>query len=139
MNPQQKINELSQEYTVDKTELGKIMVIASATLLLFSIHTTLTLQNTKEKATKLDERLDKAYTLINSQRFNNSLNALEDTKGTKIGPMYLGAAKAFRKAQNATKTAEQLQEELKARSQAYQWNILVSLLGIVAGALIIYM
>jgi hypothetical protein len=134
----EKIEKLRQEYTLDTAELGKIMLISSITLFIISVHSTLTLQESSKQADQLHNSLEKTDAIINSQDFNDSLDALEDTQGTQIAPRFIKAAEAFRNAQNTTQTADEMRKDLENTTKVYQWTTLISILGAVAGAVILY-
>lgn len=133
-----KKQDILQKYTLDKKEMGKVMLVASITLFIVSVHSVFILQNASSQASSLYDSLEKTDAIISSQDFNQSIDALEDTQGTRLAPRFMTAADAFRSAQNTTEKAEKLEADLNSDTQVYQWTALVSILGTVSGALLIY-
>lgn len=138
MGLKQKIQEFEYEYTLDQTELGKILAIVSLTLTLFSVHAILSLQPAIEEAQSAEDRLQQLDQVVNSERFNQSLNALEDLQTTTVGDDIQYALRTFRGMQVTVEDQQQIYTDLEKVHSQYQWLFLIGLLGIIAGVSLIY-
>ncbi|MFB6199842.1 MAG: hypothetical protein ABEJ83_03110 [Candidatus Nanohaloarchaea archaeon] len=132
------LQKLEKQYGIDRKELGKTLLVASAAILAVTVPTVLELQSAAKELDAANTELNKASTIIQGQDFQESLEALESVEGTNLAPRYLTAAEAFRTAQNATENLEEVEEGLRSGSKIYQWITLLSILGIVAGATILH-
>jgi hypothetical protein len=138
MGLKQKIQEFEYEYTLDQTELGKILAIVSLTLTLFSVHAILSLQPAIEEARSAEDRLQQLDQVVNSEQFNQSLNALEDLQTTTVGDDIQYALRTFRGMQVTVEDQQQIYTDLEKVHSQYQWLFLIGLLGIIAGVSLIY-
>lgn len=138
MNLKNKINELEYDYTLDEKELGKTLIIVSFTLLMFSIHTILVMQPAIEEARTTDERLNQLDQVVNTDEFNQSLNAMQDLQSTDVGEQLDYALQTFQGMQVTVEGQEEIYQDLERTNTRYQWLVLVGLLGIIAGVSIIY-
>jgi hypothetical protein len=138
MGLKQKIQEFEYEYTLDQTELGKILAIVSLTLTLFSVHAILSLQPAIEEAQSAEDRLQQLDQVVNSEQFNQSLNALEDLQTTTVGDDIQYALRTFRGMQVTVEDQQQIYTDLEKVHSQYQWLFLIGLLGIIAGVSLIY-
>lgn len=132
------IREFEYEYTLDEAELGKTMVIVSFTLLLFSVHTILVMQPAIEEAKNTEDRLNQLDQVVNTQRFNQSLNAMQDLQSTSVANDLDYALQTFQAMQDTVTGQEDIYQNLERTNRRYQWLVLVGLLGIIAGVSIIY-
>jgi len=137
-NPRKKLRELEYEYTLDQKELGKIMVIASLTLLLASVHTLVQLQPAMEEAETAEERLSQLNSVVNTAQFNDSLQALQDLEGTSMGDRMEYALSTFEGMQVTAQDQKNIYERLDKTHETYQWLVLISLVGLVTGIAVIY-
>lgn len=134
----EKLEELRSRYTFDSREFGKVLLVASVTLLVVSVHATLQFQQASEKTDALNDNLTETSGIINSQGFNESLEALESVRGTDIAPQFITAADAFRQASSSFSLAEEANKGLENSSQLYRWLVLLSIMGMVTGMSFIY-
>lgn len=137
-DPRKKIRELEYEYTFDKTELGKVMVIASLTLLIVSVHTLMTLQPAIDEAKQTEQRLNQLDAVVSTDAFNDSLEAIQDLQGTNLGEQMQYAVSTFRGMQTTTNDQQAIYSELEQASKTYQWLVLTGIIGLVAGLATIY-
>ena len=137
-DPRKKLQELEYEYTLDQKELGKIMIIASLTLLVASVHTLVQLQPAMEEAQTAEERLSQLDAVVNTPQFNDSLQALQDLEGTGIGDRMEYALSTFEGMQITVQDQKNIYEQLEKTHETYQWLVLISLIGLVTGIAIIY-
>lgn len=127
-----------RDYTVNQEELGKILVIASAALLVTSVHAALQFGNSHEKVEDLNQELDKTQAVMQSEDFNESMEAIESVQGTQIGPRFSSAVEAFNGAENSIHKAEEAESDLQTASTVYQWLTLIGIMGIIAGLSLLY-
>jgi hypothetical protein len=139
MELKRKIQEIEYEYTLDRSELGKILFITSATLFLFSVHAVLTLNPVLEESEQTEQRLDQLGQVVQTERFNESLGALQDLRTAGIGEDMQYALRTFRGMRFTLQEQESSYDTLDKTVNTYQWLVLVGLLGMVAGASTIYL
>lgn len=133
-----KIEEIEYNYTIDRNELGKIMIIASTTLLFFSVHTLLSLEPAMQESSDVDQQLSQLESVVNTDRFNDSLGAIEDLESVSIGEDMQYAVSTFRGMQITASEQQEIYRTLEKTNETYQWLVLLSIIGIVTGGAIIY-
>lgn len=135
------MEKIPEEYKVDKRELGKVLLIASAAVFVVSVHSAMTLNSAIEGVHKTNNQLDDMSNIMQTQRFNQSMQALESTdtyEQVDIYGQFSAALKAFNTAEGAFDSMDRVSSDLKESYVTYQWLVLASILGGVAGAVIIY-
>ncbi len=138
MNLSEKIRELEYSYTLDQKELGKILFIASTTLLIVSVTSLFQTRSTINDVNEMSNDFSQLDAVLNTQRFNDSLSAIQSLEGTAAGEKYQYAAQTFRGMQHAIDEAENAEERLLYLKKLYQWLTLISVLGASAGLTVIY-
>lgn len=133
-----KVDEIEYNYTVDRNELGKIMIIASTTLLFFSVHTLLSLEPAMQESSDVDQQLSQLESVVATDRFNDSLGAIEDLESVSIGEDMQYAVSTFRGMQVTASEQQEIYQTLENTNETYQWLVLLSIIGIVTGGAIIY-
>jgi hypothetical protein len=139
MKLKEKIQDLEYEYTIDQSELGKILFIASATLFLFSAHAVLTLDPVLEDAEQNNERFNQLDQVVQTERFNESLQALQDLRTAGIGEDMQYALQTFQSMRDTLQNQEETHQRLDKTLTTYRWLVLVGILGMVAGASTFYL
>ncbi len=146
MKPKQKIQELEktaedlhEEYGIDRRELGKILVIASTTLLIVSIHATLTLQSVSEELNQVNRQFDRAEAIIESQGFQTALEDISRIQGSTLANSAQQAVESFEQVSNSTDRIEEAGTEVENQADTYRWLVLVGILGNVAGVVTVYL
>ncbi len=134
------LGRLEERYTVDRRELGKILVIASTALLVLSLHSALSFQSALGEVEKVNRDFDKAQGIIESPGFNDSLEALQSARGggAQITNQFVTASNAFLEAREALERSEKAEDELEGTYNQYRWLVLIAVLGEVAGIAVIY-
>ncbi|MFT4892367.1 MAG: hypothetical protein ACI8Z7_000139 [Candidatus Nanohaloarchaea archaeon] len=126
------------DYTINQKELGKVILIASAALLVTSIHASLQFQDSHAKIQQLNQDLDRTEGVMQSEDFNDSIEALESVQGTQIGPRFSSAVEAFNSAENSIQNAESVESDLETSYNIYQWLVLIGIMGVIAGFSLLY-
>lgn len=137
----EQVERIPDKYRIDKRELGKVLLIASAAVFVVSVHSALTLNAAIDEVEKTDSQLSEMEAIIESDSFNQSMQALESTDTYEQVDLYgqfSTALEAFNSAQNGFNSIDDVSEGLENSYSIYQWLVLISLLGCVAGAVIIY-
>lgn len=136
-----RISEIFNEYTLDTTELGKVITVASISILLVSIPSALEYKNSYEEVEELNRNLDNLRGVMETDGFDTGMDSIETTLATSDIP----GAGEFRQLyssfdqMNATLTElEELESRLDSSYQTYQWIILFSITGTVSGLALIY-
>jgi general stress protein CsbA len=138
MGLKETILRFKEQYTVDQRELGKILIVASITLLFFSSYTVITLRSSAQQLGEAGNDLNQLSKAINSKKFNSSLEAIEDVRTTTIGDKFQYAASTFRATQGVVNTYVKASNEFTERYKTYQWLVLIAILGLVAGITLLY-
>ncbi|MFB6204396.1 MAG: hypothetical protein ABEJ75_01990 [Candidatus Nanohaloarchaea archaeon] len=141
MNPVEWIEHVPERYRVDKRELGKVMIVASTALLVVAVHSVFVFQDAMSDVNRAEEKLSTAEAKMSSSGFNQSLQAIQslDTyEQVNIYNHFREAAESFSAAKEALNSIESASEHLEASYRLYQWLVLISILGEVAGFAIIY-
>lgn len=140
MDLKEKIKDLrgSLYFEVDRNELGKMMVLVSATLLLVSIHSFRGYDQAANSLDRANTELEQASNLIQSDRFEQSMGAVESVRGFNPSESFNQVIDAFDSAESAVNKTQQAEETVKDRRETYQWYSLIGVLGIVAGIAVIY-
>ncbi|MFB6241458.1 MAG: hypothetical protein ABEJ36_01485 [Candidatus Nanosalina sp.] len=134
-----RINELEYEYTLDQRELAKILIIASTTMLLFSVHVISNLQEASASIDSADQKFAKVKSMVSSEDYNQSIQALQDIQEGSISQRMQYAASFFNEVQDATYSLSKVESTLDGLIGTYRWIVLISILGEVAGVSLIYM
>ncbi len=138
MDLKQKIREIEYQYWLDKTEFGKVLIIASLSILVVSIHAIYTVNNAVEHASDSNERMQNTAMLVGSDAFQNSMENFADTGATIGGEPVSEVVSDLQYASESVQQVEQLSEDLEQARTTYQWTVLLGILGLVAGITAIY-
>lgn len=136
-----QLERIPEKYRVDKRELGKVLLVASAAIFVVSVHSALTLNAAINEVDNTQSQLNEMEVIMESQSFNQSMSALESTdtyEQVDIYGQFSTAVDAFNSAEGAFNSMESVSEGLENSYGIYQWLVLTSILGMVAGAVIIY-
>lgn len=134
----QKATEIHREYGLDRTEFGKILVIASVSMLVVSIHATLTLQSVTEEVESSNNQLEQTSAIINSNNFQQAVSQLEQIRSDRISSQLNTALDSFERVDSSIEQTKQVEERLNTQVKNYQWMSLIGIIGIVAGIAAIY-
>jgi len=136
----QKVQELEYEYWFDQREFGKVMIIASLSILAISLHALFTIGGAVEYAENSTERLETTEILLDSDRFQQSVQALSDTGLTIGGGRDIDRVTAeLQYAFNSVERFERMSEELNQAQKTYQWTVVIGFLGLVVGITAMYL
>ncbi|MFO7794092.1 MAG: hypothetical protein R6V35_03910 [Candidatus Nanohaloarchaea archaeon] len=138
MDLKQKIQEIEYEYWLDKREFGKVMIIASLSILVVSIHAIYTVNDAVDQASNSSERMETTAVLVNSDSFQNSMENFADTGATIGGEPVSEVVSDLQYASESVEEMNQMSEELENARTTYQWTVLLGILGLVAGITAIY-
>ncbi len=129
----QRIMELHEEYGIDKTELSKIMIIASTTLMIISIHATMSFQSAHESVSNANNELSEASAVVNSQQFQEGVESISRLSESRLTNQVETATNALQNANSSLEETSQAEEKLGSTTEMYQWLTLIGILGNVAG------
>ena len=139
-NISQKVQEIEYEYWFDQREFGKIMIIASLSILAISLHALFTINGVVDQAENATERLEKTNILLNADEFQQSINALSETGLTVGGGRSIEAvAGELSYAVNSVEIFNQVSGELNQAQKTYQWTVVIGILGLVTGITAMYL
>lgn len=127
-------------YTLDRSEMGKVLVVASTTLMVVSGHAVLQLSATESKLSDSYDTAEQVSNTVNTRGFNRSLRTLASfqagTDASRQVRTLLSAASSMRETSSEIAESEQTIEETK---EMYQWLVLLSGAGLITGLLERYM
>ena len=138
MGLKQKLQDIEYGYWLDKREFGKVMIIASLSILVVSIHAIYTVNAAVEQASNSSERMETTAVLVSSDAFQNSMENFADTGATIGGEPVSEVVSDLQYAAESVNQMEELSNELENARTTYQWTVLLGILGMVAGITAIY-
>lgn len=125
--------------SIDQQELGKILIIASFTLFLVSLHAFYTVSDLEQDLQDFDGEVSQTTAVLNSDSFNSSLQALKGVNALNVESKAVTIIDGMNKANEALKSSDQLKKNAEASKSTYQWLSLISLLGFVSGLVLFVM
>lgn len=131
------IRNLEMTYTIDTTELGKVMTVTSLSILLISAHAALSLQHSLTEVENANEELERINGMMSSESFQSSMEALETT-AVEISEDFEQVYQGFNSLDSGINTLGSVETNMRDRYNFYRWIILVSIIGIIVGASLIY-
>ncbi|EGQ43320.1 MAG: hypothetical protein J07AB43_13110 [Candidatus Nanosalina sp. J07AB43] len=118
------INDLS----VDQQELGKILLIASFTLFLLSLHAFYSVSDIEQDLQDLDGEMSQTSAVLNSDGFNSSLQALREVNALNVESKVVRIIEGMSEANEALGSLDQVEKNAESSKSTYQWLSLISLL-----------
>lgn len=134
--------KVPDRYQWDRNEFGRLLIVVSVAVLILSIHSVTVLQTSIDDVGDSTKKIERAQGIMNSQGFNQSLQAIESIEtyeDVDISNQFVQASSAFQAAANAMESIDETEDQLRLNLAIYRWLVLMSILGIVAGAGIIYL
>ena len=125
--------------TIDQQELGKILLIASFTLFLVSLHAFYSLSDIEQDLQDVNGGVSQTSAVLNSNTFNSSLQALREVNALNVESKVVRIIEGMNKANQALQSSEQLEKNVEGSKSTYQWLSLISLLGFVSGLILFLM
>ena len=119
--------------SIDQQELGKILLIASFTLFLVSLHAFYSLSDIEQGLQDVNGEVSQTSAVLNSNTFNSSLQALREVNALNVESKVVRIIEGMNKANQALQSSEQLEKNVEGSKSTYQWLSLISLLGFVSG------
>jgi hypothetical protein len=133
------IIDLHNEYGLDQQELGKIIFITSFAMLVVAAPSALTLQEASDELKKAETDLTRAEAVIQDRNFQRSLDQVTAVvQGSGLSRNLNNMADAVNSSAEAVGTVGATQDNIEQRAETYKWVSLISLIGIVAGLVTIY-
>jgi hypothetical protein len=123
------------DYTLDRAEMGKVLIVASATLLVVSAHAVLQFSATESKLSDAYTDSKRVSSLADSQSFNRSLRTLASFRtGTQVSRQVRTLVDTASTMQSASQDIQQeAQQNLGEKREMYQWLVLISVAGLATG------
>lgn len=134
----EKLEHLRQEYGWDKKEFGKVLFIASASLLVVSAHAALTLQSVADNVEESNDQLERTSGILNSDSFQQAVDQLQKIQSQRISTQINVALDSFQQAEKSIEQSQKMEKELKSTAATYQWISLIGIIGMVSGIAVIY-
>lgn len=127
--------QATQKININQQEIGKMLTLVSLTMLIFSSITLVTLQDINQDLQDVESNYSQINTLIQTQDFQQGI---EDLQTEEISDEALSATLILTNALENTSDLSETSQQLEETHETYQWMILISILGIIAGITTIY-
>jgi hypothetical protein len=135
----EKLQKFEYRHRIDQREIGRVLLVASTTLLIFSLHGVVNLSSGAKSLDSLESNYSSVSSMVGTEEFNDTVKALEDVQGGEIGRRMQYAADVFRGLQVTSGQIESAANSVNSLADMYRWLVLLSVLGMVAGISLIYM
>jgi len=139
VNFKEKIQEIEYSFEFDQVELAKMLILVSTTVLIFSVHGITMLNSTSERLEGLEEDFSEVSGMVNSEGFNETIDALRDVQQGTISERMQFAANSLQNLQETDAELSQSADDIENMLNLYRWLLLLAVLGEVAGVSLIYM
>lgn len=130
--------DLREEYRIDQKELGKIMFISSLALLVTSAPAALTLQDTYSTVESANNDLNQVQSIISSDGFQRNLQVLNERVSGDLGSTIEQISSGMERTNTSLQRLESTETKLEEQANTYRWMSLISIMGMVAGIVTIY-
>ncbi len=124
---------------VNQRELGKVLLIASTVLLVVSLHAFYSFSDIESNVNNLDQEADETVALLNSETFNNSLQALRDVNALDVNRKVGTIEQGMKSVRSTLQESQGVVQSAESSKETYQWLSLFSILGIISGAVLFLM
>lgn len=119
----------------DAVESGKMLSVFSFALLIFSIHGYYTMQNVQDSIVESEQAVQDGLSYVNSAETQRIMEALQDVQG--VTQEFRAVEQGFNEARESLEAAGQAREKVESTKNHYQWMVVLSTSGIVAGILVV--
>jgi hypothetical protein len=134
----EKLEGFERSHFFDQREFGKVLIVVSLSMLIFSVFSLTQINDTVETTSTLQSEFSELSAVMSTPQFNSSLSAIEDLETSSIGQDFGLAAQTFRALQERVNAFNAVNSELGTLQKTYQWMVLISILGLAAGITVIY-
>ncbi|WEL19265.1 hypothetical protein [Candidatus Nanohalococcus occultus] len=135
---EETVKDVERSYVIDQTELGKILLIASLSLMVASIPSAMTLQSAQDDINAVNQDLDEVQGVIGSDRFQSSMETLQTRIGGDLGRTLDRVTDGVETTNQSVQQLESTQSKLEENAEIYRWLSLVSIIGVISGIATIY-
>lgn len=139
MKLKEKIQDVEYSFELDQGELAKMLILVSTTVLIFSAHGITMLNSTSERLESLEEDFSEVSGMVNSEDFNETVDALSDVQQGTISERMQFAANSLQNLQETDAELSKSSDDVENMLNLYRWLLLLAVLGEVAGVSLIYM
>jgi len=131
-------HDLNQEYGIDQAEFGKIVFITSLALFVTSAPAALTLQDTYEDLSSANDDLNQVQSIITAEGFQQNLEVMSSRVQGDLGNAIDQVSTGMERTNQSLEKLESAESQLEQRSETYKWMSLISIMGMVAGVVTLY-
>ncbi len=131
-----RLEEIGGEYGIDQIELGKLLIVVSASVLMVSIPAAMAFHSALGSVESTQENMSQAADFVQSSSFQSELDNLVMQED---GDQFLWAYQGFQRAGDAAEGLEETSDDMEERYTVFQWISLLAILGLVSGITIIYL
>lgn len=133
------IRQLEDQYFIDTTELGKVMVVASITIFFVAGYALTTFTDAQKQIDSLEENQRYLQGILEDENFQESYEAIQTTPSEQVGLQFEQALDAYEQMNNTIEYTEIANKELDRKTQLYQWVVLISILSSIVGLTLIFL
>lgn len=131
-------HDLNQEYGIDQAEFAKILFITSLALLVTSAPAALTLQETYENVESANNDLNQVQSVMTSEGFQQNLEVLNSRISGDLASTLQQVSRNVDTTNKSLESLESTENKLEQQSNTYKWLSLISIMGMVAGVVTLY-
>ena len=127
--------DLDIDLEPNPVEVGKMLMVFSLALLIFSVQGFYSMRSVEGQINDSEQTISEGLSHVNSAESQRIIDALQDVQG--ISQEFQVIEQGFNNAQAAIGSAEAAKEEVRSTKENYQWMVVASILGAVAGLMLI--
>lgn len=135
---EETVEDVEDGYTVDQTELGKILLISSMALMVASIPSAITLQSAHDDVQSVNQEMDQVQGIIASERFSSGMETLQARIGGSLGRTLEQVMTGIETTNQSVSQLESTESDLQQSAEMYRWLSLISILGAISGVVTMY-
>lgn len=129
----QKIRELGSEYSIDRQEMGKLLVVVSIVAFLSSVNMIYALQDIEQQVGSASENMSRLTGIVQTERFQSSLQTLRNDNRVGVSEDTNIVANSLMESFETVETLEEAESRTSEYKETYQYVALISVGTTVAG------
>ncbi|MFB6115966.1 MAG: hypothetical protein ABEK10_00500 [Candidatus Nanosalina sp.] len=139
MNLKSLISRIPERSGISQKQLGEVLIVASSIALVFSAYGAFKLVEVQKNLEDFDDVSASLSRSVNSQEFNDTIEALKDVRTGAISEDMRRAASVLERYQVIENSLRDARNTLEEFLTSLQWLFLISVIGEVSGLTLLYM
>lgn len=127
------------EVGIDQKEMGKILIIASCSLLVVSLHAFYSFHTIEDEISNVTDQADETMAVLQSDQFQSSLEALRDVNALSVDRNIQTITEGMSQVASSLENSREISERAENSKRTYQWLTLLSILGLISGLVLFFM